>query len=55
MAYKNRKKNKRYIRELRVKEGGKRRKSEREKSRNHPNENLTIERLEQIMHEQGMI
>jgi len=55
MAYKNKKKNKRHIRNLRLKEGVISAKHYREKRRNNPPEELTKEKIEKLMHEAGMI
>ena len=55
MAYKNKKKNKRHIRKLRLKEGMISKKHDREKKRNNPPEELTMEKIEKLMREAGMI
>ena len=55
MAYKSKKKNKVHVRNLRKAEGNIRKKHEREKKRNHPEQEMTLAYLEQKMREQGLI
>ena len=55
MAYKNKKSNKRHLKELRRKDGTKRKKSQREKNRNHQPVFMTQERCEALMRQQGLI
>jgi hypothetical protein len=55
MAYKNKKKNRRHVRSLRVKEGTIRKKHAREKDRNHPNKEPIFETFEKLMKQQGLI
>ncbi len=55
MAYKNQKKNKRHLKEVRRKDGTKSKKSQREKNRNHPPVFMTQERCEMLMRQQGLI